>query len=153
MFQMSLFLTSVFYLRANHSEPVNMTYNSTPLATGSSSGVLFPVLVFVCVLVIIIHSYIHEKCCQSGAQKNDGPQVLRMFIVCESGQYEYKLILRVGCPTANFDMQHAYIDVSVLGKDDVVQGHPVRFKCSLLPNRVCGEMHLEVSLHSFELIF
>lgn len=146
-FQLSLLLTSLLYLTASHSLPLNISYNfgNSPTGRSSSSGVMFPALVFACVLVIIIWSYIHERFCQGAAERTDAPQVLRIMIVCEIGQFEYMLVIRVGRPTANFNMQHGYIEVTVLGPGDVVLGHPVRFKCSKLPNRVCSEMHLWIS--------
>lgn len=136
---------------SNHRTTIN--YRSSNFVSDNSdesTGILFPALVFSCVLIIIIWSYIHEMCCsQSGTEmpKFAGPQVLTNMIVChdDNGQYEYRLVLRVGCPTANFDMKHGYIELAVLGpEEDEVQGQPVRFKCCLLPDQVCGEMVLQI---------
>lgn len=65
------------------------------------------------------------------------------MILCheDNAQFEYNLILRVGCPTPNFDMKKGYIDFEILGENDEITGNPVRFDCSLLPDRICGEMH------------
>ncbi|OTF83071.1 hypothetical protein BLA29_007103, partial [Euroglyphus maynei] len=59
----------------------------------------------------------------------------------ENAIHEYLLVLRVGCPSHDFDLNNSYIDFEILGQKDELIGSPVRFDCSRLSDIVCGEMH------------
>ncbi len=74
----------------------------------------------------------------------EGPEEQINLILCheDKAKFEYVLILRVGCPTPNFDMKKGYIDLDLLDRQDDLLGNQVRFKCSLLKDPICGEMHM-----------
>lgn len=64
--------------------------------------------------------------------------------LCKDGniEFEYRIIFRVGCPSAAFDMNKAFIDLELLGPEKENLSDLVRFNLAKLPNRICGEMHL-----------
>lgn len=77
-------------------------------------------------------------------EEEEGPEEQINLILCheDKAKFEYVLILRVGCPTPNFDMKKGYIDLEILDRHDDILGNQVRFKCSLLRDQICSEMHM-----------
>lgn len=102
---------------------------------------------FVAVTLFFLLCFImHEifKSCNSTGTTPIEPEEQIQYMLCmsENAIYEYLLILRVGCPSQDFDRNNSYIDFEILGQKDEVIGSPVRFDCSRLSDIVCGEMHL-----------
>ena len=105
-------------------------------------GIIMPCLVFGILLFTTLTIGLMQFFCKPEDQFTEPEEQFNVVLCQEDAvKFEYNFILRVGCPTANFDINHGYIDLEVYeGKDNMI-GCPVRFDCSLLPDRICGEMH------------
>lgn len=117
----------------------------------SATGMILPALVIGLIVVSGFIVFFKEGFCSrkkppagEGSEEEEGPEEQVNLILCheDKAKFEYVLILRVGCPTPNFDMKRGYIDLEILDNHDDMLGNQVRFKCSLLKDQICGEMHM-----------
>ncbi|KAI2799853.1 hypothetical protein BLOT_014281 [Blomia tropicalis] len=105
------------------------------------SGVILPSLIIFIGLVAIIGTIINDYI-KSNSTLGQPEEQFNMILCHEhNAPYQYNLVFRVGCPSDNFDMKNGFVEFIILGPEDEPIGTPVRFDCSLIPDRICGEMH------------
>ncbi|KAJ6219669.1 hypothetical protein RDWZM_005481 [Blomia tropicalis] len=135
---------------SNSSQP-----STTPFSKNNHFGVIIPAMIIALLLIITVIMIVYNRMAPKTVTTvaNDPPVQAAVvpkqpeeqinLILCNSDNinFEYKLILRAGSASPDFDMNRAFIDFEFLGPNDEIIGVPVRFKCSLLPNYQCGEMH------------
>lgn len=73
----------------------------------------------------------------------EAPEVVENTSLCRDGaaSYEYRMVFRLGNPTATFNTARAFLDFELLGLDGERQGEVCRVDLSKLPNSVYGEVN------------
>ena len=106
-------------------------------------GIILPLIIsFILVITNLSFMLVEFFCKSKKIIENTEPQEELIMVLCneDDAVYQYAITFRVGNPTSNFDMKQSFIDIEILEAEDVVQGCPVRFACSHLPDRVCSSL-------------